>query len=244
MEHLHHRATPTRSVGRRTADVVWDLSATAAPSLDGIRAIVHCAWTVAPRTQAVANMNIAGSLALLDEARRLDVPYVFISSMSASPTTLSRYGRSKHAVEAYVLEYSRGRVVRPGTIRDADGGIGMLGQSLKRLGSLPVSLRVTPTPDVPLVSLDRVVTVAADLALQPSTAATEVDLIDEWTSVDQLMAQMSSTPRASRSVTAPSTLVTTGCRVVRAAGVPGIRDLADSWLGLIDAGQRRAVTSP
>lgn len=226
-----HRVT---SLGRHPGDEPWQLSDTHAPDLEGVQAVIHCAWAVTPRTSAVANVNIAGSLALLDEARRHGIPFVFISSMSASDSTRSRYGRAKREVEHHVLRYENGIVIRPGTIRDDAGGIGMLAASLGRLASLPVEARVNPDPLVPLVSLQRVVDESLTPALEPATTR-EVDLVDEWIPLSQLIASLAPQDTTRRALRVPQTLITTASTVAQRAGVPPFQDLADSWLGLMDA---------
>ena len=223
------------SLGRHPGDEPWQLSDNLPPDLDGTLALIHGAWAVAPRTSAVANMNIAGSLSLLDEARRHGIPFVFISSMSASDTTRSRYGRAKRAVERHVLTYEKGIVVRPGTIRDEAGGLGMLGASLGRLASLPVDAQVDPDPLVPLVSLERVVEESLKPVVAPADTPREIVLVDEWTPLSRLIASLAPDGTTKRVIRLPQALITTASTVAQYASVPPFRDLADSWLGLIDA---------
>lgn len=226
-------------LGRHSGDRRWNLADTWAPPLGDVAAVVHCAWAVAPRTAATANTNIAGSLALLDSAQTAGLPFIFISSMSASDATRSRYGRSKRIVEKHVLNYERGHVLRPGTIRDATGGIGMLGESLGRLADLPLEAQVSPSPYVPIVSRNRVVEEVTSRLSASDSAPREVDLVDEWIPLDALMATL--TQRARRpKVSIPSSIITGACSAFQRASIPPFRDLADSWLGLMDASARHA----
>lgn len=227
------------SLGRHPGDEPWQLTDTHSPTLEHASALIHCAWVVAPRTSSTANTNIAGSLALLDEARHQGIPFVFISSMSASDSTRSRYGRAKREVERHVLRYPQGSVIRPGTIRDEAGGIGMLGESLGRLTALPVQPRVTPDPAVPLVSLDRVVSVVMRHALAPGDDDREVDLVDEWIPLSALVTSFAPSAGPRRGVRVPQALITASTSVAQRASVSLFRDLADSWLGLMDAAQRQ-----
>ena len=240
VEHLRDSTAVIR-LGRHSGDRPWNLSDSLAPTLTDATAVAHCAWVVVPRTAATAKTNIAGSLALLDSAGAAEIPFIFISSMSASDATRSRYGRSKRAVEKRVLAYERGYVLRPGTIRDATGSIGMLGESLGRLADLPLDPHVSPSPYVPIVSRDRVVEEVTSRLSAPDSAPREVDLVDEWIPLDALMATL--TQRARRpKITIPSSVITGACSAFQRASIPLFRDLADSWLGLMDASARR--TSP
>lgn len=223
------------SLGRHHGDQHWELSDVHAPALPSASAIIHCAWAVTPRTRSVANMNVAGSLALLDEAQRRAIPFIFISSMSASEGTRSRYGSAKRAVERHVLRYRNGVVVRPGTIQDASGGLGMLTASLSRLAALPVQARIHPEPRVPVVGLTRVVDVTIRRALTPSTDEQQMDLVDAWVPLSELVRSLATTSQPQRTVRLPSALVTAGSTLAQRASIPPFRDLGDSWLGLIDA---------
>jgi nucleoside-diphosphate-sugar epimerase len=239
VEHLRG-SSDVIPLGRYPGDRAWDLRDTFAPSLGDVVAVIHCAWAVSPRTVTTANFNIAGSLALLDAARAADIPLIFVSSISASDATRSRYGRSKRAVERPVLAYERGVVLRPGTIRDASGGIGMLSESLGRLADLPLEARVSPSPYVPLVSLNRVVEAISKRLTNSTAVPREVDLVDEWLPLEALMASL--TERASRpTVRIPSGVVTGASVALQRASIPPFRDLADSWLGLMDASARRPL---
>ena len=226
------------TIGRRGADIQWDLANPLAPPLMDCSAIVHCAWAVAPRSQRVTDMNMAGSLALLDAARAADVPLVFVSTLSATAATRSRYGRSKLLVEENVLAYRRGRVIRPGVVRDSDGSMGMLSQALQRIASLPVRVSISPPPRVPVVGLERTVLAVTD-AIRAEGGPASQDLVDEWVDLDELMASMTNGESRPRRLTIPSTLVTSACIVSQR--LPRLRDLSDSWLGLTDAA--RGTTS-
>lgn len=108
-----------------------------AGALEGVDALVHCAWDLRARGAAeIERVNVQGSCRLLAAARRAGVrKLVFVSSASAYPGCRSLYGRSKLSVENDVLR-AGGAVLRPGLIYDEDPG-GLSG-TLERLTALPV----------------------------------------------------------------------------------------------------------
>lgn len=64
--------------------------------------------------------------------------------------------------------------------------------------------------------------------------------VDEWLPLEALMASL--TERASRpTFRIPSGVVTGASVAFQRASIPPFRDLADSWLGLMDASARRPL---
>ena len=228
-------STVVLSLGRHEGDTRWDMRSPSTPELGAASAVVHCAWLTTPRDKATSEKNITASLALLEAAKARSALFIFISSKSSNAATTSRYGRSKFAVEQAVLAYEHGLVIRPGTIQSASGSLGMLDETLGRLAGMSIGIRLKPDPQVPIVSLDRVVdTVWAAVPDQGSTPSI-ITLIDEWVPLGHLIeARRSTSPRIT--VPAPSSLVGLGARMGRALPLGAIRDSADSWLGLADAG--------
>jgi nucleoside-diphosphate-sugar epimerase len=109
--------------------------------LSGIKTLVHCAWDLTARNQQEAeSVNVAGSAALIAQARSAGVEHIiFISSMSAFPGCHSVYGQSKLAVEKQVLA-SGGTVIRPGLVYDENprGITGTLAALAQRTPVLPM----------------------------------------------------------------------------------------------------------
>jgi nucleoside-diphosphate-sugar epimerase len=84
-------------------------------ALVGVEAVVHAAWDLAARGPAVRELNVAGSLPLLDAAAATGARLVFISTLAAFTGARSDYGRAKLALEREVLDRG-GVVLRPGVV--------------------------------------------------------------------------------------------------------------------------------
>jgi nucleoside-diphosphate-sugar epimerase len=121
-----------------SSDRYFDLrTAETAGALDDVDILVHCAYDMTLTGRAdIWQVNVLGSVALLDQAAAAGVPRTLVvSSMSAYRGTRQLYGRSKLAVE--VAARARGMcVVRPGLVYGPGWG-GMAG-TLRRLAGLPV----------------------------------------------------------------------------------------------------------
>lgn len=238
------------SLGRRFGDVPWDIepgaSGQALPlDLSGIDSVIHCAWALRPRDARTAARNVNAVRRLLAAAS--SARFVFVSSMSASDSTTSWYGRSKRAAELLVLGSAAGIVVRPGTIQDVDGGVGMLADTLGSIARLPARPRVAPEPFVPMVSLSRTVSVIWELALgtvaseqfvRPVAPVEPVELVDEWRALDDLVSSVSGS-QSRVTVPVPRGLINGAVAATTLLPLPGLRDVADSWRGLMDASQRK-----
>lgn len=230
------------SLGRAATDTPWDIRWGAQPELPPVSAIVHCAWITAPRDAATAEANVAASLALLRAARITQARFVFISSMSASPSTHSRYGRAKLAVEHEVASYPLGHILRPGTVQSPTGSVGMLDETLARIAGLPLSLRLRPDPQVPIVALSRVVDAVWSAVTHQVTAPSPELLVDTWADLGVLVEQRRRT-RARLTLPVSPRLLSAGARVGQALPLTAVRDPADSWLGLVEV-RRPAETAP
>jgi nucleoside-diphosphate-sugar epimerase len=105
--------------------------------LDGIDALVHCAWDFRASTwPSNRTINVAGSLRLLESGAKAGLrSMVFISSMSAFEGCKSMYGRAKLEVETAAAAW-RVHVVRPGLVY-GPACRGMVG-ALARLAVWPV----------------------------------------------------------------------------------------------------------
>jgi nucleoside-diphosphate-sugar epimerase len=116
----------------------FQLDGAVAPRLlEGIHALVHCAWDFqASSVKQYQAINVDGSLRLFRAAEKAGVPsIVFISTMSAFPGCRSNYGRAKLAVQTAAASW-RIHIVRPGLVY-GPASRGMIG-SLAKLTSLPV----------------------------------------------------------------------------------------------------------
>jgi nucleoside-diphosphate-sugar epimerase len=108
--------------------------------LDGVDVLVHCAWDFTPRSpKDVKRIDVDGSLALFDAARKSDVKrIVFISTMSAFEGTKSNYGRAKLVIEKQASQHHpQVAIVRPGLVYDRESG-GIVGAMRAVIRKLPV----------------------------------------------------------------------------------------------------------
>jgi nucleoside-diphosphate-sugar epimerase len=109
--------------------------------LDGLDALVHCAWDFGARSwEQIASVNVRGSQLLFESASAAGVGrLVHISTVSAAGDPRSMYGRAKRSTEA-LAESNGGIVVRPGLLYGpgAGGMVGMLTTLVKTLPVVPV----------------------------------------------------------------------------------------------------------
>lgn len=138
MQELLSRGATAVSFGRgQCAGVPYQLGDR--PDLTGYDVLVHLAWSHGSRSAEEYQLNVAGSVRLVDEARRAGAAVVFVSSISARAGRHSTYGHAKQVVERAV-ETAGGRVVRPGLVVDAP------------LAGLPLLLR-TAAEKLPILPL-------------------------------------------------------------------------------------------
>jgi nucleoside-diphosphate-sugar epimerase len=119
--------------------VPFHLGETLPPSrLEGVDAVVHCAWDLQRRSWAeIEEVNIGGSRRLFDSVAAAGVrQLVHVSTVSASGRPRSMYGRAKLATEALAFERG-GTVVRPGLLYGPEPG-GMVGMLQRLVGALPI----------------------------------------------------------------------------------------------------------
>ncbi|MDE2489785.1 MAG: NAD(P)-dependent oxidoreductase [Elusimicrobia bacterium] len=105
-------------------------------------ALVHCAYDFALVSPAeIERVNVKGSLAVLEAARRANIPrFVFVSSLSAFAGCRSLYGRAKLAVEAACAGRPGTSVVRPGLIysKRPAGIVGKMRELMSRFPVIPL----------------------------------------------------------------------------------------------------------
>lgn len=107
----NYQITP---LGRKNGDVPWSLGINPAPEdLQAVGAIIHLAWSMYDREKDW-HLNVGGTLSLASIAQKLDIPFLFISSVAALGD--SNYGSSKRAAESNVISMD-GSCVRIGIIR-------------------------------------------------------------------------------------------------------------------------------
>lgn len=110
-------------------------------SLAGVNALVHCAWDFSQRTWTdIEAVNVRGTQALFETASSCGIERtVHISTVSASGSPRSMYGRAKLLTEGFAREHG-GTVVRPGLVygQGAGGMVGMLAALVRLLPAIPV----------------------------------------------------------------------------------------------------------
>lgn len=131
----------------RSADcnVFLDLELPGIPALDGIEALVHCAWPMHRRQAVTQRLAASSSIGLLSEAMRIDIPFIFISSVTADVESPSNYASSKALVEECVLAYSKGLVLRVGNLTEATSRL-----ARNHFSFLGIRVRPYFVPDIPI----------------------------------------------------------------------------------------------
>ncbi len=99
--------------------------------LADIDVVVHAAYIDLKQQANSYSVNVLGANRLIAAARKAAARFVFISSLSASPTARSQYGRQKFAIEGLV-DPERDLIVRPGLVL---GSGGIFGRFLRHVQS-------------------------------------------------------------------------------------------------------------
>ena len=111
--------------------------------LEDIELVVHAAYDVSPRGSRLREVNVSGTLPLLEGLAARGARMVLVSSLSAFAGTRSQYGRSKLELEREVLERG-GVALRPGLIfgagaRGSQGGLfGAMVAAVSRRSLVPL----------------------------------------------------------------------------------------------------------
>ena len=107
-------------------------------SLQGIDALIHCAYDFQPVTQKdIWRINVEGTARLFDAARKAGVDrIVCVSTISAYAGCRSLYGKAKLAIEEEARKVG-GVIVRPGLVYGREAG-GMLGSLNRKMASAKV----------------------------------------------------------------------------------------------------------
>lgn len=97
-------------------DRLFDLTGPISPDLlTSIDILILCAF-ISPKDKNAAQLDLAGTLALIELARKSKVKkIIYFSTVSAHPGTTSSYGRSKFNMEA-LLDTGKDAIVKPGLI--------------------------------------------------------------------------------------------------------------------------------
>ena len=125
--------------------------------LDGVRTVVHAAYDTSAMGERLREVNVGGSLPLLDAVARRGGRVLLISSLAAFARARSDYGRAKLALEQAVLERG-GVALRPGLVFGvrAEGLFGAMVRTLSGRRLAPIvggSARLFVTHDEHLCEL-------------------------------------------------------------------------------------------
>jgi dTDP-4-dehydrorhamnose reductase len=109
-----HNFTP---IGRNPGEYPWQLGVRLDPAqFQNTDAILHFAWSLKDRANDV-HLNVGGTAELARFAEQLGVPFIFISSISASGDSF--YGKSKRLAEEYVSR-TGGIIFRVGLVLNSN----------------------------------------------------------------------------------------------------------------------------
>jgi dTDP-4-dehydrorhamnose reductase len=104
-------------IGRNKNDYPWQLGVQLDPDeFQEASAFIHFAWSLVDRENHF-HLNVGGTRQLANFAEKLGIPFIFISSISASGD--SNYGRAKLLSERYV-GLSNGFSIRVGLVPEAN----------------------------------------------------------------------------------------------------------------------------
>ncbi len=117
-----------------------------------IDAIIHLAAITIDTGDNYTNAQMEATRALLREATRKNIPFVFVSSQTARPDASTEYGRCKYEIEKIVFA-SGGMIVRPGQVY---GGVelGQFGLIVRFLRKSPVFPVFLPRPLIQPIHVD------------------------------------------------------------------------------------------
>lgn len=152
-------------IGRdRASDKYFDMKRVAAPSLHGLDYLIHAAWPMDSRDKRHQEMAAQASQALLDQAVEHEMPFLFISTVSACERSRSHYARSKWLVEHSVEQYSKGMILRLGFISGTSSRASRMRRKFLGRQVAPVCRRDIP---VAVSKLDDVCDTVNALILNP-----------------------------------------------------------------------------
>lgn len=118
----------------------------------GCVAVLHLAANTLAGSRTDIHGEVRASTRIAESARQHGLPFIFVSSQTASPTAATNYGQSKWRIEQVVLQ-TGGCIVRPGLVY---GGAprGLFGQLCMLVKSLPVLPSLLPAPVVQPIHVD------------------------------------------------------------------------------------------
>lgn len=105
------------------------------PDLTGCDALIHCAYVKKQSDNHAGNINLDGTRQLYELAKNAGVKkFIFFSSLSAHAQAVSKYGKTKLAIEK-MLNPQTDLILKPGLVL---GHGGLFGSILRMIRTLPV----------------------------------------------------------------------------------------------------------
>ncbi|NKB20402.1 MAG: NAD-dependent epimerase/dehydratase family protein [Alphaproteobacteria bacterium] len=203
-----------------------------------IDVLIHCAWDFAPAaSDDYFRVNVDGTERLLAAAKEAGVKkIIFISSMSAHPDCLSKYGQAKLECESAILEMG-GAVIRPGLVWGGSGsGLhGAIAAATKRLPVVPVL--AGDLHSLYMCHVEDLAKTIGDLAAQDEFSSMAYVAADKspWSMRDLASCIATAAGKKRAFLPIPWRLVWFGLRSLEAIGLkPPFR--SDSVLGLVRGG--------
>ncbi len=181
-------------LGRRQFDpaLEWrhcELESPPAPDLlAGLDALIHLAADTQSLLQPAGGKEIVHALALAQQAARLRIPMVFVSSQAAAASAPSAYGRTKHAIEDAVRA-SGATVIRPGLVVGGSER-GLFGLLCAAVRWSPVLPHLLPTPRVQPLHVEDLAQALLIASQRPDLSGRSLAVAGPPMAFDELLARI------------------------------------------------------
>ena len=115
--------------------------------------VIHTAWIMSPRTKETSKLNEDFAKHIMSLAELASAKFIFISSVSASQSSKSEYGKSKFRTEQLCKDMG-GLNLRIGLIQDDESSIknGSANRALMNIKKLPLQFAFLPDFKTPICS--------------------------------------------------------------------------------------------
>jgi nucleoside-diphosphate-sugar epimerase len=135
------------ALSRQPGEKVWegatsrrfDLEALAdSTDLSGCDILIHCAYKKQKPNEAAGTVNVEGTKALYEAAKKAGVKkFIFLSSLSAHEKAISQYGRTKLEIE-HMLNPKKDLILKPGLVLGHGGLFGNILQTVQHSWFVPL----------------------------------------------------------------------------------------------------------
>ena len=191
--------------------------------------VIHTSWVMTPRDFDVAKANINFSEHILGLSIKSGARLVFVSTMSATESANSVYGKSKYTVEKKYRE-SYAQIIRVGLIQEskAKSDLGSANRILKRLLSIPIMLEFSKSPRIPVCSTQFLKVQLEKIIL--SANERQLNVVEKTVDFNDLIAKPNKQLRIKLSISAVTRLLQLGSKFSNQ-----FSDMNDRWLSLLDS---------